>query len=181
MKSNPCARQLLQCKGNGKKGLVLVVGVHLCICLSVLAMSCSEDKPTEPTTKLNPVSWNTDAVHLTADDFSIQADGKTYLANVSNIDVGGSSSTLELIWTEHDTDMRLFVYFEANSTDWWSDEVRTYDGAMNDGTRWIYYTGEFFKSSLGVPFQGDVDLVSSGSDNGITGQLHFKNLRLSVL
>ncbi len=161
-----------------KKLLVLASGSLLIVCMGVLAISCSKDKPTDSTSKPNPVSWNTGVVSLIADDFYIQAAGVTYLANVLNVNVGGSSNTLELEWVEHDTDMRLYVYFEADSANWWSDEIRTYDGAKNDGTRWIYYYGEFFKSTLGTQFQGDVDLTSNDSDNGVIGKLHFKNLRL---
>jgi hypothetical protein len=137
-------------------------------------------QPLDSGSQLNPVSWNYQVVSLTADDFYIEAAGVKYLANVSNVFVDGSSSTLELEWIEHETDMRLYIYFATDSANWWSYAIRTYDGAMNDGTRWIYYSGEFFKSALGTQFQGDVDLTSSGSDNGVVGRLHFKNLRLSA-
>jgi hypothetical protein len=137
-------------------------------------------QPADSIGQLNPVSWNTGVVSLTADDFYIDASGVKYLANVPGVSVGGSSSTLELTWIEHGSDMRLYIYFAKDATNWWSYAIRTYDGAMNDGTRWIYYSGEFFKSALGTQFQGDVDLTSGGSDNGVAGKLHFKNLRLSA-
>ena len=174
MKSKHCPSPVQQ----WKKPHVLTSVSILIVYMGLLAISCSKDKPTDSTSKPNPISWNTGVVSLNADDFYIQAAGVTYLANVSNVDVGGSSSTLELEWIEHETDMRLYVYFEADSANWWSDEIRTYDGAKNDGTRWVYYYGEFFKSTLGTQFQGDVDLTSSDSDNGVIGKLHFKNLRL---
>lgn len=164
-----------------KKLHVRIAGLCLIICMGVLAISCSKDKPTEATSNPKAVSWTSGTISLKADDFYIQIDSTKYLAKVSNLSVGGSSSTLELEWTENAKDMRLFIYFESDSVNWWSDEIRTYDGAMNDGTRWVYYFGEFFKSARGAQFQGDVDLTSSGSDNGVTGHIYFKNLRLTAL
>ena len=174
MKSRHCSGP----KPQWKKLNLLDCGSLLIICMGLLAVSCSNDKPADSIGKSNPVSWNTGIISLNADDFYIEAAGVKYLANVSNVDVGGSSSTLELEWIELDTDMRLYIYFDSNSADWWSDEIRTYDGAKDDGTRWIYYSGEFFKSPLGTQFQGDVDLTSTDSDNGVVGKLHFKNARL---
>jgi len=51
---------------------------------------------------------------------------------------------------------------------------------VNDGTRWVYYYGEFFKSAVGSSFTGDVTLASDASDNGVSGTLHFKSLELSA-
>ena len=155
-------------------------GTFLIACLGILAISCSKDKPTAPTNKLNSVSWTAGTISLQADDFYIQIDSTKYFAKVSHLIVDGSSSTLELEWTENAKGMRLYIYFESDSANWWSDEIRTYDGAMNDGTRWVYYVGEFFKSPLGTQFQGDINLTSNGSDNGVTGNIYFKNLRLTA-
>lgn len=135
---------------------------------------------------MNHVLWDTGSVRLEADDFYIEAAGVLYRAAVPGVLVGGNPGnstfrTLELEWTEHGTDMRLYIYFEADAATWSSYEIRTYDGApSSDGTRWVYYYGPFFESAVGSQFVGDVDLTSDGSDNGVVGRLHFTNLRLSV-
>jgi len=149
--------------------------------------ACGDDTPTGTDPTPNPVAWTYGTVSLQAADFYLEADGVKYLANVPQVDVGGSgassttSKTLELEWVENGVDMRLYIYLSADSAHWWSHEIRTYDGATNDdGTRWIYYYGEFFKSPVGSSFVGDVDLTSNDSDNGVTGRLHFTGLHLSA-
>ncbi len=134
------------------------------------------------------VLWQHGGVRLEADDFYVEIEGTglRFLADVPGVTVGGNTGnttfkTLELQWTEHGTEMRLFIYFEADSISWHSYEIRTYDGAPNgDGTRWVYYYGPFFTTAVGAPFVGDVDLTSDGSDNGVVGHLHFTNLRLTA-
>jgi hypothetical protein len=135
----------------------------------------------------NPVSWTTDYVSLTAKDFYIEADGVKYLANVQggsvHSDPGESDyCTLEIIWNEHWQEMRLFIYFTADATHWWADEIRTYDGQSSG---WIYYEGMFFKTALGSAFVGDVDLTSSRSEESIQGEeiqgkVHFEGLELQA-
>ncbi|CAF5068605.1 unnamed protein product [Rotaria sp. Silwood1] len=50
--------------------------------------------------------------------------------------------------------MRLFVYFRCNGKEWWSFEVRIYNGKQD--ADWIIFEGVFFKQQLGNSFQGDV-------------------------
>lgn len=79
----------------------------------------------------------------------------------TDVTVGGDpglpneSTTLELTWHDGDDEQRIFIYFQSNGVDWWADEIRTYD----DGD-WYSpaATGEFFRSPLGTPFTGDLDL-----------------------
>ena len=149
--------------------------------------SCQSKSPSEPAPALNPVLWDTGAVRLQSDDFYIEAAGVKFYANVSNVTVGGDPGsstyrTLELEWDENSTDMRLYIYFEADTLSWWSNEIRTYDTAhaSNDGTQWVYYYGEFFKSPIGSTFVGDVDVTNDDSDNGVVGKLHFKGVQLDV-
>ena len=119
-----------------------------------------------------------------AADFFLEANGVKYFANVPGVLVGGSSGstsrTLEVEWTEYGSPMRLYMYFRATTASWWSFEIRTYDGSVDDGSRWIYYYGEFFMTAVGQPFTGDVDLTSDDSDNGVAGKLHFADLRLET-
>jgi hypothetical protein len=151
--------------------------------VALAVTGCASDATGEAA---NHVVWDTGSIRLEADDFYIDVAGTRYRADVPGVDVGGNPGnstfrTLELEWTEHGTDMRLYIYFEADVSTWWSYEIRTYDGAPStDGTRWVYYYGPFFESAVGSTFVGDVDLTSDDSDNGVTGQLHFTNLRLTA-
>lgn len=85
-------------------------------------------------------------------------------------------TTLELTWQEHGVEMRLYVYFTSDGTDWWSKEIRTYDGRAQG--EWITYEGEFFRSKLGTPFTGDLDLQAE--DHGVTGRLRLTGLSLEA-
>jgi hypothetical protein len=127
------------------------------------------------------VKWITPSVSLTADDFSIEVDGKQYLANAAKVNVssdpGNSGYTsLELRWTEHARQMRLFMYFYSDGKEWWSDEIRTYDG--QEGPEWLYYFGDFFTKPVNTPYVGDLVLENNGPDDAYDGTITFRNLRL---
>lgn len=130
---------------------------------------------------LNPVDWRTDRVRLRADDFYIDFGGRRYLAPIEgsafqiHSDPGNPNyTTLELRWSEHGKEMRLYFYFKANAGGWWSEEFRTYNN--QSPADWIYYTGRFFERARGTPFTGDFEKVSS---DGL-GRVYFKNLILET-
>jgi hypothetical protein len=161
------------------------VAVWVTLLGAVGASGCSDDAAG---VSANSVLWEHGGVRLEAEDFYIEIEGTgvRYRANVPGVVVGGNPGnptfkTLELEWREHGTAMRLYIYFEADASEWQSYEIRTYDGAPDsDGTRWVYYYGPFFQSAIGSSFVGDVDLTSDASDNGVVGRLHFANLRLTA-
>lgn len=144
--------------------------------------SCDSDEPSAPSQRnLNPVEWITSRVSLIADHFFIVTPSDTFYANVDAVDVDsdpGDSTycSLEITWQEHGVEMRLYMYFHADSLNWWSDQFRTYNGEQN--AQWFYYYGEFFLSPLGETYTGDFEFVSdtSGIDN--TGTLHMEGLQL---
>lgn len=128
----------------------------------------------------SPFHVETRQVTLDADAFSIEAGGQRFVT-ASPLDVHSDPgtteyTTLELEWGEDDVAMRLYVYFTSDGREWWSNEIRTYDGSAQG--EWIYYTGEFFRSARGTPFVGDLDLTAS--DHGVEGRLQFDNLRLEA-
>ena len=148
------------------------------IITTALISGCGE----EDAENLRPISWITDRVSLEADDFYIVANGEKYYANVEDVQVHsdpGSATycSLEVEWQENGVEMRLYIYFNATQTHWWSDEIRTYDGQVSG--EWIYYTGNFFDSSIGTAFTGDIDLQSD-ADNDYAGEIHFDNLTLQA-
>jgi hypothetical protein len=158
---------LLQIEGASLMGCLLVA---LSLCAGCLGGTSG-----------NAISWETNVVHLTSEDFYIEADGMQYLGDVGDVHVHSDRGwstycTLELEWLEHGKEMRLFIYFTADTTHWWADEIRTYDGQFPDGD-WIFYTGIFFKSELGSAFIGDVD-PASDPGNDFEGRIHFGGLEL---
>lgn len=118
-------------------------------------------------------------VSLTADALVIDVGGKQFVT-AAPVRVHGDPgdpeyTTLELTWQEHGVEMRLSLYFSADGREWWSNEIRTYDGNANG--EWIIYTGDFFRSPLGTPFTGDFTVATP---DPAVGRLHLANLRLDA-
>jgi hypothetical protein len=130
-----------------------------------------------------PVAWHTGTVSLQADAFWILADGQCYTSKNAVVQVHSDPgtpvyTTLELIWTELGREMRFFIYFKANTSNWWSEEMRTYDGRQ-PYSDWIFYYGSFFQSTIGQAFRGNVDLSNDSGDT-IRGRLHLGGLTLAT-
>lgn len=155
--------------------------------------------PSLPPEPANKVSWKTDNVSLEADDFYIEANNQKFLGKPESgstiqihSDPGNPNyTTLELIWKENGVEMRLFMYFNADGTNWWSPEVRTYNGAPQGD--WVYYVGgktpevplKMFDRPLGRAYIGDFDLrqpvmglVCTTEFCPSSPRVHFGNLRL---
>ena len=129
------------------------------------------------------VSWQTSTVSLKASAFWIVADGKCYTSSSAKVavhsDPGWSTyTTLELVWTENNREMRYFIYFTADGNGWWSDEMRTYN-EQQPYSDWLYYDGKFFQSPIGQAFTGNLDLTNDPADT-IRGELHLHGLTLST-
>jgi hypothetical protein len=128
-----------------------------------------------------PVTWDSEhnLVQFKADDFVITASGKQFSAQGAQVDVHSDAGnpdywTQEMTWQEHGVEMRLYIYFASDGRDWWASEIRTYNGRA-DGD-WIEYHGTYFKTPLGEPFTGALDLT----DPATGSSLHVKGLRLQV-
>lgn len=109
------------------------------------------------------LDWDSGVVSLTAQSVALQVDGQPFLAAPEGLtvrsDAGDSRyQTLEVTWRERGREMRLNIYFAADESHWWASELRTYDGA--DRPDWLSYAGPLFRTPLGQPFTGDVDLAS---------------------
>jgi hypothetical protein len=129
----------------------------------------------------HPVMWVTPSVSLEADDFYYIAAGRKVLPTTSidiHSDPGDANyTTLELEWPDVGAEARIFLYFTADASTWWSNEIRTYD---ETGSEWApSYVGTFFKTSLGGTFHGDVDMEPAGAPAG-SYKVHFSNLRLQA-
>jgi hypothetical protein len=84
--------------------------------------------------------------------------------------------TLELTWTEHGVEMRWYVYVRSDGLEWWSDEMRTYDGSA--AGEWVTFTGDFFRSPLGEAYTGELDVTAA--DHGVTSRLRVGGLTLAA-
>lgn len=103
----------------------------------------------------NAVSWETDTVSLSASNFYIVAGGQVFTADVDEIDVDGDpgddvATSLEVTWMEHDVEMRVYIYFEADGESWNAYEMRIYDGA--DPGEWVTFEDELFSAILGEAY-----------------------------
>jgi hypothetical protein len=129
--------------------------------------------------KLGPgsTSFVTQYAALTADEFWIDVDGKRFTSAGAKLDLNSNSSeTLEVVWTEHDVEMRLNVYFKADGNQWWSDEFRTYNGKAEG--EWVTFTGDFFRNSLGTPATGTFD--ATATEGGVTSHIHIAGMRMQA-
>jgi hypothetical protein len=124
-----------------------------------------------------PVHFQTEQVTFDASALKIDANGQTFTAAGSNVDLNSDPGdptyqTLELTWHEHGVEMRLYMYFAADAHDWWATAIRTYNGhAQGD---WIEYAGDRFRTPLGSTFIGDVDLRASDGQHGHLTISHLK-------
>lgn len=161
---------------------------------ALLATTVTSPDPSTPgaAPSASPVAaihWSTSVVDLAADAFSLEANELVFTqedgmpSSVSS-DPGGSDYwTLEIVWTEHDREQRLNMYFAADEADWWVDEIRTYDGYPRG--EWIYAYGPFFKRPLGETYEGEVriDLLGEGrpgdAGNLVPGVLTIEGMRLT--
>ena len=136
-----------------------------------------------------PVHWQTDAVDLQADAFSLAVNGLVFTIDGTEptvqADPGSPGSpVLELAWVEHGVKQRMVWSFFHDDSDWWVGEIRAYDG-FADG-QWVRADGPFFESPLGEAYAGDVriELVGEGrpEDPGkhVPAELALDGLRLSV-
>lgn len=118
-------------------------------------------------------------VALTADALTIDAGGSRFVTvqplQVHSDPGDAGYTTLELSWSERGVEMRLNAYFLSDGREWWSNEIRTYDGSVQGG--WITYTGDFFRRPLGAPFTGDFTIATP---DPAVGRLHLANARLEA-
>jgi hypothetical protein len=164
------------------------IGAVVLVGLGVALLAAARPTPPFPGTGAqggNAVRWSSGLVTLSADDFAIVANGRTFLGRppyAIHSDPGDANyRTLELTWFERGVEMRMNLYVEADARDWWLSELRTYDG--HEPGDWITYGGPLFRTPRGLPFRGTVELTSAGGPLGDAskGSVRFKNLVLDAM
>lgn len=139
----------------------------------------------------HPVSWNTDYASFTANDFYIETNGQKFYGvpdqNTTmsiHSDPGSSTyTTLETIWQENGTEMRVFMYFNYTPNQFWKlYELRTYNGKTPGN--WLYYepvdqNGNLFQHSLGMAYINNAAPIILKSTNG-AGILYMNNVAIQA-
>jgi hypothetical protein len=167
-------------RGRGTRVFVVLAAAVVLI-VGVVAV-VQRRSPTAAGTSTNvPVDWSTQYVAFTARELSIVVDGVTFVgadpAIERHSDPGGPNyQTLEVQWHEHGVEMRLYLYFASDGTDWWMTEMRTYDGRAN--ADWVTFAGERMRTPLGQPYTDDLDLTAT--DHGVTSQVQISGLLLQA-
>ncbi len=136
-----------------------------------------------PTVSPHSVSWTTDTVSLSADDFYFIANGALFVPGRGNTpevlvhsDPGNPGyTTLELEWKENGIPMQFYMYFKAENGTWYVSEMRTYNGIDNNS--WLYYTNKapYFRTPVNQGFVAN-DATLNADNN--KGTLHFTNMKL---
>jgi hypothetical protein len=140
-------------------------------------------RPSEPGLEGNQVHWKTEVVELQAADFWIDTAGKRFLgtARVEVVSDPGNATyrTLELTWHEHGAEMRVNIYFGGDASQWWIDEIRTYDGTAQSPD-WLFYRAPEIRAPIGQPWVGNVNItsISSSQPGRGPGILHLGAMRL---
>jgi hypothetical protein len=168
--------------GSGSWNLATIAVIGLLAAALVgatLGVGAFLSRPDEPLTQLDAndpavaaiegkrIRWETEVVRLGADSVTIDANGKSLHAETPNMkihsDPGSLTSwTLEVTWLEENLEQRLNVYFNADRTSWWIEGVQVYDNVRPNPDWASFPRGPHFRTPLGQPFSGDIDLAGRG-------------------
>jgi hypothetical protein len=155
-------------------GATLGVGAFLTQRETPFVAPKAEDPLAVPDIDGKAIQWKTDVVRLGADAITIDANG-VISHGLAAIKVSSDPGdlkrwTLEAAWSENGVDQRLNLYFAADATTWWIDEVGVYDGVAA-GPKWAKLPpGPLARTALGQPFRGDIDLNGIGAG----GPVHLR-------
>ena len=124
----------------------------------------------------------TPTVSLEATKVSIFVGDQKFSPDIEGVEVetnsGDSiSASLQAKWDQYNVEMRLHMYFKADSYEWWCREIRTYNG--NEQGEWVYYKGDFFRTPLGNVWEGDFEIEGNTSE-GMPGVISLEGLRLKA-
>jgi hypothetical protein len=168
--------------GSGSWNLATIAVIGLLAAALVgatLGVGAFLSRPDEPLTQLDAndpalaaieakrIRWETEVVRLGADSVTIDANGKSLHAETPNMkihsDPGSLTSwSLEVTWLEENLEQRLNVYFNADRTSWWIEGVQVYDNVRPTPDWASFPRGPHFRTPLGQPFTGDIDLAGRG-------------------
>ncbi len=138
----------------------LAVAVAVVVVVVGSLVACTEgSSPDTPSERTGPIEWQTAGTLFRAASIAIEASGQEFRVATEHVELGPGAvverrTTLEATWREHGVEMRLSMYLTTDGTDWWADEIRTYDGAAQGD--WITHHGDFLRSPIDLPYEGDL-------------------------
>ena len=138
-------------------GLLLAAGIALAQRRADSSDQAASEAPGAATT----FHFETPTVVLDAASVDVTVSGKSFVPPSDVVvegdpGLGNDYTTLELTWHDQGVEQRIYVYFTSDGTNWWANQINTYDGQVNG--EWVEQQGEFFKSPLGGAYAGDLDL-----------------------
>lgn len=142
--------------------VVLIVGiVSMQLRQDTTKLTAKGTQTTEPTTPLPRHSFSTPTVRMSADLFEIETLGKKFSPPIgavahSNPGSWNSYTPVEITWQEHGVKMTAQIQFRSDGVEWWADDILVYTGPKEDD--FVRAPGEYFRSPLGTPFKGDLEL-----------------------
>jgi hypothetical protein len=162
-----------------RRPLAIAAAVALIVAGLYVLTGRGTDSPTRPASSGTGISFVTNNVSFTADDLWIDVGGQRFTSTGAKVDVHtdpgtASYTTLELTWTEHGVQMNVNIYFQSDGTQWWSNELRTYNGKAEGD--WVTFRGDFFRSARSAESTGTFD--QTATENGVTSHFHIDGLKL---
>ena len=135
-------------------GLLLAAGF-------VVAQRRTDNSATEAPAAATGFHFETTTVLLDAASVEVTVADKSFVPPSDVVvegdpGLGNEYTTLELTWHDQGVEQRIYIYFTSDGTNWWANQINTYDGQVNG--EWVEQQGEFFKSPLGGAYAGDLDL-----------------------
>lgn len=138
-----------------------------------------------------PINWTTSDVTITADDFYITSNGKTYYGDSQNVtiipgvvDTGPNPvrwANIEVRSTQYGDDLRMKIYFKSEGSTWNIFSI----GILNSNysNSWVSYNNPLIYTVLSYPHyqNGETNIALN---DPVTGQkildVHFVNLKIQA-
>ena len=171
--------------------LLLLVATGLLLLLAVFAGSAAvgaflaQQRGTPDLTAIEPrVHWQTDIADLAADDLWIESNGRRLSPVGTQVrlasDPSNGDTSLEAVWSTSGQEVRLAFFLDADKTSWWVGAIQAQVGGERGG--WAGTKGQFFRTAVGQPFTGNVDMsLPDTGDGTLTGvRVHVQGLRLAL-
>lgn len=156
-----------------------VAAMSILLCMSVLgapAVAGAESElvvAQEPATPWLPplvetdpskrIQWPSPSVILEADDLRIRARGETFKGVLSAEFIqswaGLTDRDFDIMWLEHEREMRIDIDFDSDGTDYWIGEWLVYDGRKKS-PEWVSFEGPLFVTPLEEPMEANVRLTT---------------------
>jgi len=135
-----------------------------------------------------PITWVTPSIRITADDFYIMSNGKTYTGRLSEVNIheeqlavqNEGRSSIIVRSTKYGDNLKLRINFRTDKlTTWYVYSVQVFNSNYAD--RWVTYTSWPIETQLGYPyrFDGEYDFgLIDPHTNLKIADVHFNNLSI---